>query len=119
MTTRSRALQWASDSKPSAARSVQYSGGARGAVRVSGRARELAAEPLFARDHELASLPDAVLHCITLCPIDARRALAENVLLTGGAAALPGLRARLAQELRHLVTQPPYRFVAALSPCRA
>lgn len=42
------------------------------------------------------------------CPIDARRALAENVLVTGGTASLPGLRARLAQELRHLVTEAPY-----------
>lgn len=43
------------------------------------------------------------------CPIDARRALAENILVTGGGAALAGLRPRLAQELRYLVTQPPYR----------
>jgi actin-related protein len=45
---------------------------------------------------------------IAQCPIDARRALAENVVVTGGCAALPGLRARLAAELRHLVTLPPY-----------
>ncbi|XP_068619594.1 actin-related protein 10 [Battus philenor] len=77
-------------------------------VRVSRRARVLPAELLFERNNELASLPDMVLQCILQCPIDARRELAANILVTGGAAALPGLKARLADELRHLATQPPY-----------
>ncbi|CAG9557922.1 unnamed protein product [Danaus chrysippus] len=76
---------------------------------VGGRARERAAEVLFLRDNEMASLPDLVLKCILQCPIDARRELAANVLVTGGGAALTGLKARLAAELRHLVTLPPYR----------
>ncbi|XP_026483197.2 actin-related protein 10 [Vanessa tameamea] len=104
---RARALQLAGGGAP-AARAAPYTRAER-SLSVSGAARELAAEPLFARDNEMASLPDAVLQCIALCPIDARRELAENVLVTGGTAALPGLRARLAQELRHLVTLPPYR----------
>ncbi|XP_053615567.1 actin-related protein 10 [Plodia interpunctella] len=105
---RARALQWSSASPPAGAAAVRYPRAGRSAVAVSGRARELAAEPLFARDNELASLPDIVLQCIMQCPIDARRALADNILVTGGTAALPGLRARLAQELKVLVTQPPY-----------
>ncbi|KAJ8708964.1 hypothetical protein PYW07_008790 [Mythimna separata] len=100
---RSRALQWASDAPPAPARSVRV-----GRVHVPGAARELCAEPLFARDAEQASLADAVLACVAACPRDVRRALAANVLLAGGGAALPGLRARLAAELRYLVTQPPY-----------
>ncbi|CAG4988786.1 unnamed protein product [Colias eurytheme] len=97
---------------------------AAGALRVSGRARALAAEPLFARDNELASLQDAVLQCIQMCPIDTRRALAENILVCGGGAALPGLVPRLRDELRHLVTLPPYKerlqsitFKFHASPC--
>lgn len=106
--SRDRSLQWAEGSV-SRARDVQFAcGGAGGRLLVSGRARERAAEPLFARDNELASLPDIVLQCIMQCPIDVRRALAENILVTGGAAAMPGLKARLAEELRYLVTQPPY-----------
>ncbi|XP_075985038.1 actin-related protein 10 [Anticarsia gemmatalis] len=105
---RSRAERWLTESPPAAARDVQYWGGARGRILVSGRSRERAAEPMFARDNELASLPDIVLQCIMQCPIDARRALAENVLVTGGAANMAGLRPRLAEELRYLVTQPPY-----------
>lgn len=106
--SRERAQQWADGEQPSPARSVQYPVAGRTAITVSGRTRELAAEPLFARDNELASLPDIVLQCIMQCPIDARRALAENILVTGGTAAMPGLKARLAHELRYLVTQPPY-----------
>lgn len=103
VTTRERAAQWASDRPPAAARDVRY-----GRVTVPGRARELAAEVMFQRDHELASLADAVLQCVAACPRDVRRALAAGVLVTGGGAALPGLRARLKAELLHLLTQPPY-----------
>ncbi|KAL0819148.1 hypothetical protein ABMA28_008403 [Loxostege sticticalis] len=105
---RERAQQWADGPAPTPAKSVQYPLAGRPAITVSGRTRELAAEPLFARDNELASLPDIVLQCIMLCPIDARRALSENILVTGGTATMPGLKARLAHELRYLVTQPPY-----------
>ncbi|CAK1593622.1 unnamed protein product [Parnassius mnemosyne] len=111
--SREKAVEWLERGVASEVREVRGAGGAReggGArVPVSRRARALAAEPLFARDNELASLPDIVLQCILQCPIDARRALAENVLVVGGGAALPGLKARLAHELRHLVTLPPYR----------
>ncbi|XP_050354791.1 actin-related protein 10 [Nymphalis io] len=115
---RARALQLAEGAGAAggapAARAAHYTR-AQCSLTVSGAARELAAEPLFARDNELASLPDAVLQCIALCPIDARRELAENILVTGGSAALPGLKARLAQELRHLVTLPPYRECLRIS----
>ncbi|XP_047034449.1 actin-related protein 10 [Helicoverpa zea] len=100
---RARALQWQSGSPPAAARDV-----ACGRVLVPGRVRELAAEALFARDAELGSLGDAVLQCLARCPRDARRPLAESIVLTGGGAALPGLRARLAAELRALVAEEPY-----------
>ncbi|CAH0402309.1 unnamed protein product [Chilo suppressalis] len=105
---RERALQWLEDKGPTPAKSVQYPLSGRAPITVSGRSRELAAEPLFTRDNELASLPDIVLQCIIQCPIDARRALAENILVTGGTASMLGLKARLAHELRYLVTQPPY-----------
>lgn len=107
VTSRERAEQWANGQLPPS-KNVQYPVSGRAAITVSGRTRELATEPLFARDNELASLPDIILQCIVQCPIDVRRALAENILVTGGTANLPGLKARLAHELRYLVTQPPY-----------
>ena len=105
--SRTRALALASGARVAAARGASYARADR-TLAVSGAARELAAEPLFARDLELASLPDAVLQCLLRCPLDARRALAANVLVAGGGAALPGLKARLAHELRHLAAAPPY-----------
>lgn len=108
VTKRERAEQWSTDKPPQPAKSIQYPVPGRAAITVSGRTRELAAEPLFARDNELASLPDIILQCIIQCPIDVRRALAENILVTGGTATLPGFKARLANELKYLVTQPPY-----------
>ncbi|KAF9804427.1 hypothetical protein SFRURICE_014347 [Spodoptera frugiperda] len=107
VTTRERAAQWATDRPPAAARDVRY-----GRVTVPGRARELAAEVMFQRDHELASLADAVLQCVAACPRDVRRALAAGVLA----------------ELLHLLTQPPYcdslhvrefRFHSAPAPANA
>lgn len=56
--SRSRALQGAGAAR---ARDVLYAGAERARLRVSGATRERAAEPLFARDNELASLPDIVL----------------------------------------------------------
>ncbi|XP_034835799.1 actin-related protein 10 isoform X1 [Maniola hyperantus] len=105
--SRARALALAADRAAPPARGTVYTLAER-TVAVSGAARELSAEPLFARDNEMASLPDIILQCIMKSPIDARRALAENILVCGGGACLPGLRARLAQELRHLVTEHPY-----------
>ena len=42
------------------------------------------------------------------CPIDMRRCMAENVVLMGGTAMLPGFRHRLQQELIALLKSPKY-----------
>ncbi|XP_026325934.1 actin-related protein 10 isoform X2 [Hyposmocoma kahamanoa] len=101
ITTRERSGKWAAG-ETLQCKSVQYPVPGRAAITISGKTRELAAESLFVRDNELASLPDIILQCIMLCPIDVRRPLAENILVTGGTACMPGLKVRLAQELRHL-----------------
>lgn len=49
------------------ARGTQYTRAER-SITVSGAARELSAEPLFARDNEMSSLPDLVLKCIMQVP---------------------------------------------------
>lgn len=79
-----------------------------GILVVSPKCRELAAEVLFERDRERSALPDLILRCLMKCPVDARRQLSESILLWGGGAKLPGLRARLGQELEHLLQEPPY-----------
>ncbi|XP_050664464.1 actin-related protein 10 [Leptidea sinapis] len=89
-------------------RDVMYPRAA-GALRVSGEVRAAVANVLWERDHEQCSLPDLVLRALRRSPVDVRRALAASVCVVGGGASLPGLRARLSQELTHLLTQPPYK----------
>ncbi|CAN0402273.1 unnamed protein product, partial [Hapterophycus canaliculatus] len=43
------------------------------------------------------------------CPTDCRRAVAQNVVVAGGGAMLPGLCARLAQEIEALTADPGAR----------
>ncbi|CAM9393485.1 unnamed protein product [Ectocarpus sp. 4 AP-2014] len=74
-------------------------------VVVSGATRTTAAEQaLFEGDEEGRSLATLVLDCLKRCPRDCRRALVQNVLVAGGGALLPGLPARLAQEIEALAT---------------
>ncbi|XP_041982581.1 actin-related protein 10 [Aricia agestis] len=89
-------------------RAAVYGLGSGGVVHVSGAARAGAAEPLFYQDGDMSSLPDIMLQTIAQSPIDARLALAENILVTGGTAAMPGLKARIAEEIKDLVLQHPY-----------
>ncbi|GBP70196.1 Actin-related protein 10 [Eumeta japonica] len=105
---RERAERWTRGEEPNPAPAVRYPLPGGGTVLVSGRTRERAAEPLFARDNDMTSLGDIILQCLLQAPVDARRGLAESVLVTGGTAALPGVKARIAQELRALATLPPY-----------
>ncbi|KAI5651560.1 actin domain-containing protein [Phthorimaea operculella] len=60
VTTRERAEKWA-NGETLQTKGLQYPISGRAAITVSGRTRELAAEPLFARDNELSSLADIVL----------------------------------------------------------
>ena len=48
------------------------------------------------------------------CPIDMRKPLAENILVIGGTAMAPGFKARLLDELKHLVQQPKYESRLAI-----
>ncbi|CAM9874224.1 unnamed protein product, partial [Ectocarpus fasciculatus] len=74
-------------------------------VVVSATTRTTAAQQaLFEGDEEGRSLATLVLDCLRRCPRDCRRALVQNVLVAGGGALLPGLPARLAQEIEALAT---------------
>lgn len=43
------------------------------------------------------------------CAVDLRKVLAENILLIGGTAMLPGFKHRLLLELKELVQSPKYK----------
>uniref|UniRef100_A0A8C4NA15 Actin related protein 10 n=1 Tax=Eptatretus burgeri TaxID=7764 RepID=A0A8C4NA15_EPTBU len=57
-------------------------------------------------------------YCSCQCPIDMRQTLAENLLVTGGTVALPGLTHRLMNELRFLLQQPRYQEALTISSFR-
>eukprot|EP00903_Cladosiphon_okamuranus_P014802 g13710.t1 len=87
-------------------------------VVATGAVRTTAVEQaLFEGDEEGRSLATLVLDCLSRCPRDCRRALAQNVVVAGGGAMLPGLCARLAQEIRALALASPSPGVAdAVAP---
>ncbi|CAM9989817.1 unnamed protein product, partial [Phaeothamnion confervicola] len=70
-----------------------------GAVRAAA-----AADALFGGDDEGCTLATLLLDCLDRCPRDARAATVGNVLVVGGGAMLPGLCARLGEELRATAT---------------
>uniref|UniRef100_A0A8D2IMF5 Actin related protein 10 n=1 Tax=Varanus komodoensis TaxID=61221 RepID=A0A8D2IMF5_VARKO len=47
------------------------------------------------------------------CPIDTRKQLAENLVVMGGTAMLPGFLHRLMAEIRYLVEKPKYKELLA------
>lgn len=53
-----------------------------------------------------ASLHDEILSCVLKCPIDARRALLKNIVLTGGGSKVPGMAERLKKELSAVAISP-------------
>ncbi|XP_059145787.1 actin-related protein 10-like [Physella acuta] len=77
-------------------------------LNVSGRIREHSCEVLFEQDNEETSIATLLLESLILCPIDTRIELANNVLVTGGTAMLPGFYHRLQLELANLLKKPVY-----------
>nr|XP_026693093.1 actin-related protein 10 [Ciona intestinalis]XP_026693094.1 actin-related protein 10 [Ciona intestinalis] len=78
--------------------------------------RENAAEVLFEQDNDQVSVATLVLDSLLNCPIDSRKELARNLLVTGGTSMLPGFRHRLLFELKELV-QHEERYNSKLSEC--
>jgi actin-related protein 10 len=95
---------------------VQFPLSAAETFEVSGSLRTQSAEVFFTGDDdEGCSLTAAVLDTFLSCPVDVRPAVAQNVLVVGGAAMLPGFCARLAEELRaEAKRNPQYQCLAPL-----
>jgi actin-related protein 10 len=77
-------------------------------IRVPGIVRETAADVLFEPDEDGVSLPSLILDSILKCPIDLRKAMAENLLVCGGTVNTPGFHRRLGHELRHISETHPF-----------
>lgn len=81
---------------------VKYSLNGQRSINIPGNLREGACEiffEIFGHEHSLTTM---IIETILMAPIDCRRALAENILVIGGLANLPGIEHRLSQELKQV-----------------
>ncbi|XP_041351944.1 actin-related protein 10-like [Gigantopelta aegis] len=78
-------------------------------IMVKGEIREHVCEVLFQQDNDEKSVATLLLDSLVECPIDVRRKLAENIVILGGTAMLPGFYHRLRLELYYLMSQLKYR----------
>uniref|UniRef100_A0AC34FGS9 Actin-related protein n=1 Tax=Panagrolaimus sp. ES5 TaxID=591445 RepID=A0AC34FGS9_9BILA len=72
---------------------------------IPGYLREAAAECFFEKEetHGSAPIQDLVMRSLLKAPIDSRRLLLNNILVTGSAAGLPGMLGRIKVELKELL----------------
>lgn len=77
-------------------------------LRIPGTIREDAYQILWERDNDNLSISTMILDAITKCPIDTRKALAENLVLIGGTTMAKGFASRLKSELLTLAKSNLY-----------
>ncbi|KAF6212677.1 hypothetical protein GE061_013203, partial [Apolygus lucorum] len=94
---------------------LEYRLGGDKMIKVPGWVRESSCEVMFEKDNEEASLPNLILDSILKCPIDTRKALAENIVLVGGTVMAPGFKARLMEELKAHLRSPVYENRLAIT----
>uniref|UniRef100_A0A8D0C075 Actin-related protein 10 n=1 Tax=Salvator merianae TaxID=96440 RepID=A0A8D0C075_SALMN len=82
-------------------------------LHINGAIRDSVVEILFEQDNEEKSVATLILDSLIECPIDTRKQLAENVVVIGGTAMLPGFLHRLMAEIRFLVEKPKYKEILA------
>ncbi|XP_059610852.1 actin-related protein 10 [Phlebotomus argentipes] len=104
-----RAMKYREGKPPTPCPDVEYPAGGKEVIKVSGELRETAFEVLFPEDNDHLGLPYLILEAILKCPLDMRRQLSENIVLIGGTAMIPGLTARLQEELKHLLDSDLYK----------
>ncbi|GAA5965451.1 hypothetical protein JCM3765_002387 [Sporobolomyces pararoseus] len=88
------------------------SGVGKGHLSIPSWIRERSAEVLFdstLETEDSRSIQSTILECILDLPIDLRRPMVENIVVTGGTASLPGFIPRLKQSLLTLLREshPP------------
>lgn len=109
VTKQSRAAAYKANETLQPCPDVEYPIDGYDVIKVSGLLREIAYEVLFPEDNDRLGLPYIILDAILKCPVDTRKALAENILLIGGTAGALGLVARLKTELVKLINSDYYK----------
>ncbi|CAF0902455.1 unnamed protein product [Adineta steineri] len=97
-----------SDESFKEASSVEYSLGADTIIHIPGIVREFACEILFEQDIDGKSVATLILDALIQSSLDLRRQFADNILVIGGTAMMPGFLHRLNSELLHLVNISTY-----------
>lgn len=76
-------------------------------LNIPGSVRESGCQALFELQGHESSVASMILNCILLSPLDSRRSLASNIVLTGGTVMTTGFKKRIRKELESLVTKNP------------
>lgn len=109
VTKQSRALAYKNSEQLQPCPDVDYPVDGIDVIKIPGLLREVAFEVLFPEDNDHLGLPYIILDSILKCPVDTRKALAENILLIGGQASVPGITARLRAELLKVMHSDYYK----------
>ncbi|CAF0903363.1 unnamed protein product [Didymodactylos carnosus] len=83
-------------------------------IHIPGIVRELACEVLFEQDIDGKSIATLLLDSLVQSALDIRRQLADNILIIGGTAMMPGFLHRLNSELIHLANVSTYNKKLAI-----
>ncbi|CAF0796461.1 unnamed protein product [Adineta ricciae] len=97
-----------SDTTFKEAASTEYTLGPETIIHIPGVVREFACEVLFEQDIDGKSVATLILDALIQASLDLRRQFADNILVIGGTAMLPGFLHRLNAELKHLVNISTY-----------
>ncbi|KAG1701318.1 Actin-related protein 10 [Nymphon striatum] len=84
-------------------------------LNIPGKIRENCAEVLFEQDNDMKSITTLILDSLIKCPIDTRKELAENMIIMGGTAMLPGFKHRLLSEVKDLLKKERYSSKLAVN----
>lgn len=109
VTKQSRALAHRKNEELQACPDVDYPVDGSDVIKIPGHLREFAFEVLFPEDNDHLGLPYIIIDAIIKCPVDARKELAENILLIGGTSTTMGMKPRLRDELRTLIKSEYYK----------
>ena len=77
-------------------------------LKIDGQTRESVCEVLFEQDQDRLSIASMVLDALIASPLDTRRELASNLIVVGRSSMQLGFKARLFQELAHLMRESHY-----------
>lgn len=109
VTRRDRALKYRNNEEITPPKEANYPIRGDEIIHIPGLVRETAFERLFPEDEDRMGLPYIILESILKCPLDMRKALAENLFLIGGTAMATGLKDRLKHELLALSETAYYK----------